>query len=180
MININYEFFDNAQYKELEIASENLPNNLICRCQCDNSNDVNSDIYLFPHNNEEGIFTLEHHILSLGNVQNFGSLTYAPYNQKTNIFLNLEKIPDYYDFVEVYKFHHTDGEDLDFFVGENINNNPVRVLFGYTMIGIKNYPANIHIGTFGKTDSGWKFYPKMKDTKLSQLEILQKYFDEYH
>ncbi len=178
MINLKHEFYSKYELEELERASMNLPDRIVFRTQSENTTNNNYGIFVFPHNIEEGLFTREEHLLYNQNKTLYGKTEYIPRFQKETVSLNFNKIPIEYQFLEVYKFHHSSGEDLDFFVAEEDENG--KVLFGYSMTNIHNFPVNIFIGTFAQTDTNnWKFYPKMEETKFTQLEIMEKYYFEY-
>lgn len=168
--------------EEMELASINLPHDLILKAQSENTYDESSHIYLMPHNINERYYTINDCLLCYKNQYTcYGNIKEIFKNQKTTIFLNIDMIPPKYKYIEVFKMNHKRGDILDFYIAERvvkINSSKTKILFGYTMKCPKGI-SNIHIGTLAKTDSKeWKFYPKM-DVNKTQSEIVKQYLDEF-
>ena len=98
------------------------------------------------------------------------------------LFINLDNIPQQYDYFDIFVY----GEDL--YPNKKDKEYDIRSisfslykeklkskrLFSYE-IGLDKAIYGIMLGTFGRLERGWKFYPKFKEMDIVHNDLLKKY-----
>lgn len=180
MINITKKNFSDDELRELEKASQNLPEKILLICQDVGESDSGFDdmaTFFFPYNRELNIASEEAHILSTSRITTYGVLEKRNAYTKEEVYnIDFSSIPEYYNMIDVYRFGVWSENSIDFFVAEKVNKvQDIRILFGYSSDSF-DYSCNVFIGTFAKIENGiWKFYPKMKKGKISRFQVYDKY-----